>query len=74
MPNADTLYSTLEAAEYLRVSKATVLRWIQQGKLPASRFSRRNIVIMGSDLEAFVAGHAVDAPELAEGSSSPVAE
>ena len=35
-----TVLTTEEAAEYLRVSKATILRWCTMGKLPAFRIGR----------------------------------
>jgi excisionase family DNA binding protein len=35
-----TVLTTQEAAEYLRVSKATILRWCNAGKLPAFRIGR----------------------------------
>lgn len=35
-----TVLTTQEAAEYLRVSKATILRWCNIGKLPAFRIGR----------------------------------
>lgn len=35
-----TVMTTEEAAEYLRVSQATILRWCNMGKLPAFRIGR----------------------------------
>jgi len=35
-----TVLTTEEAAAYLRVSKATILRWCNTGKLPAFRIGR----------------------------------
>lgn len=37
---ADKVLTTQEAAEHLRVSKATILRWCKAGKLPAFRIGR----------------------------------
>jgi excisionase family DNA binding protein len=35
------LLTTQEAAEYLRISRATILRWCKAGQLPAVRIGRQ---------------------------------
>jgi excisionase family DNA binding protein len=35
------LLTTQEAAEFLRVSRATILRWCKAGQLPAVRIGRQ---------------------------------
>lgn len=48
---AEPEYCTIaEAAELLRVSKPTVARWIDSGRLPAKRFGSRVIRILRADL------------------------
>ena len=43
-----------EVAELLRVSDDTVRRWVDQGKLPATRSDSGRKVVAGADLAAFV--------------------
>jgi excisionase family DNA binding protein len=48
-------FSTIaEAARLLRVSQATIWRWIDAGKLPAYRIGPRRILIKTQDLEIMV--------------------
>lgn len=48
---SESEYCTIaEAAAYLRVSKPTVSRWIESGRLPAKRFGSRVIRILRTDL------------------------
>jgi len=47
--------SVAEAARMLRVSRTTVWRWIEAGKLPASRVGEKSIRIRQADLEKLVA-------------------
>ncbi len=51
----DTEFCTLsEAARMLHVSKPTVWRWVQSGKLPAVRVGGRAIRVRQGDLAALV--------------------
>jgi len=45
------LLTVAEAAEYLRVTRHTVYRWIAQGRLRAVRYSPRVLRLRRSDLE-----------------------
>lgn len=46
----ERLYTLAEAADYLRVSRATVRRWIKQHRLPARKVGR-DYRIFGEELE-----------------------
>ncbi len=48
----DTLYTTAEVKEILKVSLFTVQKWIREGKLPAVRLGKL-YRIRESDLKAF---------------------
>ena len=48
------LLTVAEAAEYLRLSNASVYNLIKQKKLPCIRVSERRIVVMEKDLLAYV--------------------
>src|SRR5919108_1417673 len=51
------MLNTAEAARFLRVSQASIRRWSDSGRLPASRVGgRRERRFKASDLEAFLAG------------------
>lgn len=43
-----------QVAEQLKVSKASVLKWVKDGSLAAHRLSKRTILIKDSDLREFV--------------------
>ena len=47
-------YTVAEAARLLRVSRPTVWRWIDSGRLPAYRVGGRTIRIRRADLEAAI--------------------
>ena len=49
------LLTTQEAAEFLRVSRATILRWCKAGQLPAVRIGRQWRIDM-DQLERVLAG------------------
>jgi len=52
MAVVDEKYITVaEAAQLLKVSRSTLWRWIDQGKLPAYRFGQRRVLIRQDDLE-----------------------
>jgi excisionase family DNA binding protein len=48
-------YTVAEAAQKLKVSHATVWRWIDAGKLPAYRVGPKTIRIQEQDLQAVIA-------------------
>ena len=55
MPRADEYYTTGEVAELLKVSSATVRRWLQDGRLSGVRLSRRGgWRVRGSALRSFL--------------------
>ncbi len=60
LPETPTLFSPAEVAEVLAVSTRTVLRWIEQGRLPAIRIGAV-VRIQRTDLAAFLAQHRRDA-------------
>lgn len=47
-------YTVLEAARLLKVSAATIWRWIEAGKLSAYRVGPKNIRIRREDLESVI--------------------
>lgn len=47
--------TVLEAAQYLRLSKETIYRYLSSGRLPASKLAERWL-FKKSDLDALVAG------------------
>jgi excisionase family DNA binding protein len=54
---SDTLFSTREAAKFLRVSEASIRRWADGGLLPASRVGRRRARrFREADLVRFLSG------------------
>ncbi|MBB5906079.1 TOBE domain-containing protein [Actinoalloteichus hymeniacidonis] len=56
-------YRITESATLLGVSDDTVRRWIELGQLNAGRDDSGRMVIEGSVLAAFAAGHAKDTPD-----------
>lgn len=65
-----TTFQIGEAAELLGVSPDTVRRWVDAGRLTASRDQQGHRVIDGADLAAFVRAQAVDPDERSEESSA----
>lgn len=47
-------YTVSEAAALLNISRATIWRWIEAGKLPAYRLGPKNIRIKKEDLKAVI--------------------
>ena len=47
-------YTVPEAARLIRVSPATIWRWIEAGKLPAYRVGPKNIRVRKSDLQSMI--------------------
>ncbi len=55
MAVADEGYVTVaEAAQLLKVSRSTLWRWINQGRLPAYRFGERRVLIRQDDLRSLI--------------------
>ncbi len=51
----DEKYLTVaEAAQLLKVSRSTLWRWIDQGRLPAYRFGQRRVLIRQDDLKKLI--------------------
>ncbi|NJO85104.1 MAG: helix-turn-helix domain-containing protein [Blastochloris sp.] len=48
------LYTVRDAAEYLKVSEQTVLKYIKQNELKATKLGKRAYRIREEDLDAFV--------------------
>ncbi len=44
-----------EVADYLKVNRHSVWRWIRQGRLPAVNVAKRTYRVRGDDLQAFLA-------------------
>ena len=59
--------SVLEVAEQLGFSDQTIVNWIREKKLPATRIGRR-YRIRRSDVERVVAAHSTTAPSASEDS------
>lgn len=51
------IYTVEQVAEKMQVNYWTVLRWINSGKLKASKIGRRTYRIMEEDLLAFLKAH-----------------
>lgn len=65
-PMPSPMLKVSEAAKVLRVSEATVKRWIESGKLKASRFdlgSTSVFRVAQADLQAFINWHLVGPTE-----------
>ncbi|WIM96965.1 TOBE domain-containing protein [Actinoplanes oblitus] len=65
-----TVFQIGEAAELLGVSPDTVRRWVDAGRLAASRDEHGHRVIDGVDLAAFVSAQAAEPDERADSSSA----
>ncbi len=65
-----TVFQIGEAAELLGVSPDTVRRWVDAGRLAASRDEHGHRVIDGVDLAGFVRGQAADPDERTDSSSA----
>ncbi|MEU4693088.1 TOBE domain-containing protein [Actinoplanes sp. NPDC023714] len=65
-----TTFQIGDAAELLGVSTDTVRRWVDAGRLAASRDQQGHRVIDGVDLAAFVRGQAAGPDERADESSA----
>lgn len=48
------MISPAEAAEMLSVDRATIFRWIRDGRLPASKLSPRIVRIRVADIDALL--------------------
>ena len=51
------LFTVQQVAGLLKVTPATVYRWLDSGKLPKVRFSHRAVRIRPKDLERFIKEH-----------------
>jgi len=54
------LLTVKQIAELLKVTPATIYRWLDSGKLPRVKFSRRAVRVRRDDLERFVKDHLSD--------------
>ncbi|TDC80476.1 helix-turn-helix domain-containing protein [Micromonospora sp. KC606] len=65
-----TVFRISEAAELLGVSTDTVRRWVDAGRLPASRDEHGHRLIDGADLAGFVRAQAAEPDSGAEATSA----
>lgn len=56
MTNETIALTTAEAARELRVSVNTLLRWVQQGKVPCIRLGRRKLIFSRKEIEKLFSG------------------
>ena len=59
MDNNNPYLRPLEAAQYLRVSKATLWNYIKQGKIKTRKLSERVTLVLKSDLDALAGGESM---------------
>lgn len=62
LAEADPYLTVLQVAHEMKVSDQTVLNWIHQKKLPATKISRA-LRIRRSDLERMIAAHSTTTGE-----------
>jgi excisionase family DNA binding protein len=67
---SNRLRTPRELAELLGVSTETVLRWTRRGELPAIKLPGGAIRFRETDLEAWIAEHAIGAGDAARGVSA----
>lgn len=56
----ESLLRVEDAAKLLRVSRWTIYRWVEEGRLEATKISRGSLRIFGHSLQALVADNRVD--------------
>jgi excisionase family DNA binding protein len=49
-----------EAAVVLNVSRWTVYRWVEEGKLSATRIGKQSLRVIGNSIEKLIAEHRTD--------------
>ena len=63
MTTTDELMTVADAAAYLKLSKATIRRWIDRGELPAYRVGPRRVRLKRSDVEGVATPRRRDEPD-----------
>ncbi len=57
MANRDSLsVKTVEAARIIGIHRATLMKYIHEGRIPCRKLSKRKYLILRSDLEQFLIG------------------
>ena len=49
-----------EAAAVLKVSRWTVYRWVEEGKLSATRIGKQSLRVIGNSVEKLISEHRTD--------------
>ena len=49
-----------EAAAVLNVSRWTVYRWVEEGKLSATKIGKQSLRVMGNSVDKLIAEHRTD--------------
>jgi excisionase family DNA binding protein len=49
-----------EAAVVLNVSRWTIYRWVEEGKLSATRIGKQSLRVIGNSIEKLIAEHRTD--------------
>lgn len=55
-----------EAARLLKVSKWTIYRWIEEGRLKATKIGQGSLRVFRTSLNTLVEGHRTDAGDVSE--------
>ena len=54
------LLRVTEAAAVLNVSRWTVYRWVEEGKLSATKIGKQSLRVMGNSVDKLIAEHRTD--------------